>query len=73
MSLAHEIHHARFAHGEPRSPEYRAGALYILQRKAGEVAEQLCPYTLGSAQADAWFAGCDAGHLLWQRVMEELA
>lgn len=71
MCRAQRIYDAHFNQPhEPRSPEYKAGLLYLLRRKAGVTAQQLCPYALGTSQADAWFAGCDAGHLLWRNARE---
>lgn len=44
----------------PRSPEWKAGALRGLRVRAG-LAPNGCPYPNGTAQADAWTAGCQAG------------
>jgi hypothetical protein len=49
---------------DPRSPEYRAGVLAALRLRLGESAHLVCPYGLGTAQADAWFSGTDEGHAL---------
>lgn len=47
-------------HGTPRSDEFRAGCLAILQYfLAGQ--PFWCPGTPSSAQRDAFFAGVDAG------------
>lgn len=70
MSEAQRIYDERFAVGNPRSPEYKAGALYILRRKAGEVPQADCPYPIGTAQADAWFAGSWEGHDLWRYAQD---
>lgn len=46
--------------GTPRSPEYKAGCLAILQYLlAGRPV--LCKYDTGSAEHDAFYAGVDAG------------
>lgn len=45
----------------PRSAEYQAGCLYILQRNLDGIEKQDCPYSMPSAQADAWLAGCQEG------------
>lgn len=45
-----------------RSPEWKAGALRGLERALGSPAKQhALPYTSGTAQADAWSAGFQAG------------
>lgn len=46
---------------DPRSAEYQAGCLYLLQRKLDGIEKQDCPYRMPSAQADAWLAGCEEG------------
>jgi hypothetical protein len=51
-------------YGPPRSPEYRKGCLDTVRHKLGRTVKPQCPYSLGSAQADAWFAGCDLGIFL---------
>lgn len=73
MSEAQRIHDERFLVGSSRSPEYKAGALYILRRKAGEIPQADCPYCIGTAQADAWFAGSWEGHDLWRAAQEAKA
>jgi hypothetical protein len=49
---------------DPRSPEYRADVLAALRLRLGDSAHVVCPYGLGTAQADAWFSGTDEGHAL---------
>lgn len=56
---------------EPRSPEYRAGVLYILCSKLGEIPPQRCPYQPGTCQADAWLSGTDEGHHIYNQYMEQ--
>ena len=73
MSEAQRIHDKRFAAGNPRSPEYKAGALYCLRYHAGETRKADCPYRIGTAQADAWFAGCWEGTDLWRNAQEAKA
>ncbi|QEW05628.1 hypothetical protein [Nitrincola iocasae] len=51
---------------EPRSKPYKEGVLYILCLKAGEIERQACWYPIGSAEADAFFAGMDEGLLMWR-------
>ena len=64
MSRAQQIFDEKFAFGTPRSAEYQAGCLYILRRKLEDIAPKTCPYPIPGAQADAWFSGCEHGHLL---------
>jgi hypothetical protein len=67
MSTAQQIFDARFARPhEARSAEYKAGVLYILQFKTGETPKKPCPHRIGTAQADAWFAGASEGHDLFR-------
>ena len=71
MSIAQQIYSTRFSYGHaPRSEEFKAGVLYILRWKAGELSEQQRPYALGTAQYDAWSAGCTEGHTLWAEHRE---
>lgn len=56
----------------PRSVEYRAGVTDLLMHRA--LGPRLaCPYTLGTAQADAWFAGVEEGKALWLHQVERMA
>ncbi|OBY58214.1 hypothetical protein [Pseudomonas sp. AU12215] len=73
MSEAQRIHDERFAVGNPRSPEYKAGALYILRLKAGEITSTPSPYVVGTAQFDAWLAGTWEGHDLWAAAQKAKA
>ena len=49
---------------DARSEAYKAGVLDVLRHRLGEVSgcAQKCEFTLGTAEADAYFAGCDEGH-----------
>ena len=49
---------------DPRSPEYQNGALCALRYRLGEIGKIHCPHPIGTAQADAWFAGVDEGHAI---------
>lgn len=64
MTTAQQLFdHAFSGYRTPRSPEYRAGCLYTLQRRLGELSDKhRCPHAPGTAQADAWFGGCEEGH-----------
>ncbi|WP_220814109.1 hypothetical protein [Pseudomonas paralcaligenes] len=70
MSKAQQLVTQRFDYGVPRSAEYQAGCLYILQRKLEDGEAIFCPYGIPSAQADAWFAGCDEGHRMFAAYLE---
>lgn len=49
---------------DPRSDAYKAGVLYVLRARAEGIRGPQRPYPLGSAEADAYFAGCQEGHLI---------
>jgi hypothetical protein len=77
MSKAHEIFEAAFAKPrDPRSKEYRQGVIDILKYRLGETKEVLGKKqyadALGTAQADAYFAGCNEGHRLAREYLEEV-
>lgn len=55
---------------EPRSPEYKAGALAALRFRLGALEVLSCPYPTGTAPADAWLSGTDEGHRLGREVLE---
>lgn len=54
-----------------RSAEYKAGLAYIVRRKLANIPKEGSPYTLGSAQYDAWCAGTRHGHDLVRDIREE--
>ncbi len=55
--------------GTPRSPEYKAGCLAILQYLlAGRPV--LCKYDTGTAEHDAFYAGVDAGKKIYCHTEE---
>jgi hypothetical protein len=56
---------------QARSLEYRHGVRAALAyRLEGRPSPQ--PYPLGTARADAWFAGLDEGHALWRQSEDTL-
>lgn len=75
MSRALEIFDAAFSTPrDPRSDEYRHGVIDILKFRLGEENE-VCgkrKYVLGTAQADAYFSGCDEGHRLAREYLERV-
>lgn len=66
MKTALEIFNAAFHPvRDPRSDEYKAGVLAVLRfRIDGQKIPH--PYAMGTAQADAFYAGTDEGHRLWR-------
>ncbi len=57
------------AHGDKRSQEYRLGMIDVLRfRLHGKRIH--CPYTAGTPQFDAYFAGNDRGHFQWRLMVD---
>lgn len=52
----------------PRSDAYKAGVRAILRVRLDETPQIAldCPYIIGTADADAWFAGIDEGHAIYR-------
>lgn len=50
---------------DPRSIEYRCGCRALLDFKLGGEKPR-CPFTVGTASADAWFAGLDEGWSIYK-------
>lgn len=74
MSKAREIFDAAFSKPrDPRSDEYRHGVLDVMKYRLGEANEAFGKkqYVLGTAQADAYFAGCDEGHRIAREHLEK--
>ena len=75
MSKAYEIFDAAFLKPRaPRSDEYRRGVMDVLRFRLGEENAAIWKnqYKLGTAQADAYFAGCDEGHRLAREYLERV-
>lgn len=70
MKTVMEIFEAAFHPArDPRSEEYKAGVIAALSfRIAGQKIPQ--PYALGTAQADAFYAGIDEGHRRWRAELD---
>lgn len=52
---------------DPRSDAYKRGVLAALSyRFAGISTNENCPYKPGTAEYDAFAAGCDEGHRRWR-------
>lgn len=66
LCSAQEMFNAAFAvQRSPRSPEYKAGVLAHLRFALKETGIQN-PYTEGTAQSDAWYAGVQESWLILQ-------
>jgi hypothetical protein len=73
LSLAAEIHAKRFdGKGMARSASYQSGVMAKLMKITGEAGDPFNPYDVGTAEADAWFAGVAAGHLIHEAHLLEL-
>ena len=71
MSKAQDIYSAAFSKPrDPRSAEYKQGVLDVLRFRLGEAQSVRCAYRAGTAQADAYFSGCDEGHRLASAYLE---
>ena len=62
--------------GTPRSEPYRRGLARILKVRHQKLlgtyvaGSPAIPYPVGSAEADAYFAGTDRGHFEWNQMHE---
>jgi hypothetical protein len=54
---------------DPRSDAYKLGVRELLANRVMGVNFR-CPYKLGTAEADAFFAGSDEGRTIWQKHQE---
>lgn len=64
---ANDIFRAAFAKPrEPRSEAYKAGVRAAICSRL-RARQARCPYKLGTAEADAWFAGTKEGMCLAER------
>jgi hypothetical protein len=75
MSTAKQLFDEAFAKPrDKRSSAYRAGVLAILEHRLREHgANTHCHFEEGTAEADAYFSGCDEGHRLASEYLEALA
>lgn len=74
MSKARELFEAAFSvPRDVRSPEYKAGVLDVLRFRLSETGSVRCPYQAGTAQADAYWSGCDEGHRRAREYLAEVA
>lgn len=56
---------------DPRSIEYRTGCRMMIDYKLGGD-KPICPFTLGTSSADAWFAGGEEGRAIAERATDQL-
>ncbi len=70
MSKALRVFDLAFCPGRPlRSHAYKAGVLDTLLRRLDGCNDLPLPYPLGSAEADAYFAGEEEGRLLAKKMI----
>lgn len=70
LQLVERLMHAAFNTArDPRSFAYKLGAQELLKHRAMGV-KFVCPYTLGTAEADAFFSGSDEGRMIWTRHLD---
>ncbi len=55
----------------PRSPEYKAGARMALEHRI-ERRDIEQPYSVGTAAADAYFAGIEEGKAIWRAAAAKI-
>lgn len=75
MSTARQLFDAAFATPRnKRSTAYKDGVLAILEHRLREPGSNVhCNFEEGTAEADAYFAGCDEGHRIASKYLEALA
>lgn len=54
----------------PRSMAYKEGVLAILRLRIDHSPLLMCPYDLGTSEADAYFAGTDEGHAIATKKLD---
>lgn len=70
LSLVSQLMEAAFdCPREPRSDAYKLGARELLTNRVLGSSFR-CAYRLGTAEADAYYAGSDEGRTIWQRYLE---
>nr|WP_314540063.1 hypothetical protein [uncultured Massilia sp.] len=68
LALVENFMRAAFAPNSTRSPRsdaYRLGVRELLNSRA-LVVRLVCPYTMGTAEADAFYSGVDEGNCIWR-------
>jgi len=65
MATAQEVFDKAFSKGRsPRSDAYKQGVLACLRVRLDGLAHVKCPYSEGSPESDAYFAGVEEGRAL---------
>jgi hypothetical protein len=57
--------------GDPRSPEYREGAIDPVFRRETGAELRKRYYAMGTAQADAYWAGVERGRAIWGKTRDQ--
>ena len=55
---------------DPRSEAYKLGARELLSCKAQGI-RLVCPYRMGTAEADAFYSGVDEGNSIWRAYLAD--
>lgn len=55
---------------DPRSTAYKAGVMAALKFRVDGI-RIYCPYEIGSAENDAFYAGITEGHAIWRKSQEQ--
>lgn len=67
-----QLFQAAFQNGRaPRSPEYRAGTRMALEHRI-ERRDIEQPFDVGTAAADAYFAGIEEGKAIWRAAVAKI-
>ena len=66
LALVETMMRAAFDHPrDPRSDAYKLGVRELLNCRTQGI-RLVCPYKMGTAEADAFYAGSDEGRAIWQ-------
>ena len=57
---------------DPRSAAYKTGVKAALASRIDHV-RVVCPFGVGTAESDAFFAGTEEGHRIWREAVAEKA
>lgn len=56
---------------DPRSEAYKQGVLSCLRKRIDGLPDRKNPYILGTAEADAWWAGIDEGLIIVRELIRK--
>lgn len=68
--IEHLMNEAFACHRDPRSDEYKAGVRMLLTLRF-TARPMTCPYKMGTASYDAFFAGINEGCAIWATHIAE--